>query len=251
LVVTARPGTVLADNSAVPRTSSRTGTAVPGQMGLFPAKTAKLRSLLPTPSMRVASCDGLAPTRLVVSVREQPLTRRRDLSLAMLGALSEQARHRPNHAILGFYAGSVGFVPPEFGILTEAPAGVSRGVPCPHLEVRSELVAIDRQVVIASDLRRSPCLLRAATAHYERHAEIASRALHRFAAELPATLGPEIDRYVRIRPLLPQAGNDQLRSIVEGLLTRSVTEFTARMAMLQEAADTPDEVRNLAPCDDI
>lgn len=161
------------------------GTTVPGQMGLLPARTAKLRSVLPTPSLRVASCDGFAPTRLVVSVGEQPLTRRRDLSLATLRALSEQARHRPNHAILGFYAGSIGFVPPEFEVLTEAPAGVSRGVPCPHLEVRSELVAIDRQVAIASDLRRSPCLLRAAIAHYERHAEIASRALHRFAADPP------------------------------------------------------------------
>lgn len=201
--------------------------------------------------MRVASCDGLAPTRLVVSVGEQPLTRRRDLSLAMLGALSEQARHRPNHAILGFYAESVGFVSPEFEVLTEAPAGVSRGAPCPHLEIRSELVAVARQIAIASDLRRSPCLLRAATAHYERHAEIASRALHRFAAELPATLGPEIDRYVRSRPSPPAPDDDQLRGVVEGLLTLSVARFTARLAVIQEAADTPDEVRSLAPCDDV
>lgn len=64
------------------------------------------------------------------------------------------------------------------------------------------------------------------------------------------TLGPEIDRYVRNRPILPEPGDDQLRSFVESLLTRSVARFTARLAMVQETADTPEEVQSLVPCDD-
>jgi len=183
--------------------------------------------------------------------REEPLTIRRDLSLATLRELSKQVQHRSAHATLGFYAGSVGFLPTEVEILTGQPVGRGRSVSCPHLEIRSELVAVDRQIAIASDLRSSPCLLRAATAHYERQADIASRALDGFAAELPTTLGPEIDRYVRSRPSPPGPGDDQLRGGVEGLLTRSVAGITARLAVIQEAADTPDEVRSLVPCDDI
>ncbi len=201
--------------------------------------------------MRAVSCGELAPTTLVVGVREQPLTIRRDLSLATLRNLSKQVQRRSAHATLGFYAGSVGFLPTEVEILTGQPVGTGQSVSCPHLEIRSELVAVDRQIAIAIDLRSSPCLLRAATAHYERHAEIASRALHGYAAELPATLGPEIDRYVHSRPSPHGPRDDQLRGVVEGLLTRSVARFTARMAVIQEAADTPDEVRSLAPCDDI
>lgn len=203
------------------------------------------------PVMRAVGCEGLAPARLVIGVREQPITRRSDLSLAMLEALSAQAPHRSVHAALGFYAGSIGFLPPEIRILGGSPVGSGRSVPCPFLEIRSELVAVDRQIAIAGELRSNPCRLRAATAHYERHADIASRALHHFAAELPMTLGPEIDRYVRSRPFLPGAGDDQLRGVVEGLLTRSVAEFMARLAAIQEAADTPDEVRSLAPCSDL
>lgn len=251
LVVTASPGTALADDSAVPRTSSGTGIAVPDQSGPFLAKGAMLRNMPPRPSMRAASCGELAPTTLVVDVREQPLTIRRDLSLATLRELSKQVQHRSAHATLGFYVGSVGFLPVEVELLTGQPVGTVRSVSCPHLEIRSELVAVDRQIAIASDLRSSPCLLRAATAHYERHADIASRALHGYAAELPATLGPEIDRYVRKQPAPPGPGNDQLRGVVVGLLTRSVARFTARLAVIQEAADTPDEVQSLAPCDDI
>ena len=209
------------------------------------------RSVPPAPSMRAASCDGPAPTTLDIGVREQPLTVRRDLSLATLEKLSKQAQHRSAHATMGFYAGSVGFTPPEIGALTGMPSRAGLGKSCPHLAIRSELVAMDRQIASASDLRNSPCLLRAATAHYERHADTASRTLHRFAAELPITLGSEIDRYVSSRPSPPEAGNDQLRSFVEGLLTRSVAEFAARLVVLQEAADTPDEVRSLAPCDDL
>ncbi len=201
--------------------------------------------------MRAASCGELAPTTLVVGVREQPLTIRQDLSLATLRELSKQVEHRSAHATLGFYAGSVGFLPTEVKVLTGRPVGTGRSVSCPHLEIRSELVAVDRQIAVASDLRSSPCLLRAATAHYERHADAASRALHRFAAELPTMLGLEIDRYVRSRPSPPGPGDDQLRGIFEGLLTRSVARFMVRLALIQEAADTPDEVRSLAPCDAI
>jgi len=251
LVVTASPGTALADDSAVPRTSSGTGIAVPGQLGPFLAKGAMLRSIPPRPSMRAASCGELAPTTLVIGVSEQPLTIRGDLSLARLRELSKQVQHRSAHATLGFYAGRVGLLPMEVEVLTGQPVGTGRGVTCPHLEIRSELVAVDRQIAVASDLRSSPCLLRAATAHYERHADTASQALHSFAADLSTTLGPEIDRYVRSRPSPPGPGDDQLRGVVEGLLTRSVARFTARMAVIQEAADTPDEVRSLAPFDDI
>jgi len=153
--------------------------------------------------------------------------------------LSERSQHRPNHAILGFYAGNVGFVLPEVEILTETPAGATRGVPHLLLEVRSELVAMENQLAITGDLRRSSCLLRAATAHHQRHAEAASpEALQRFGAELPTTLGPEIGRNVHSRPFLPKAGNDQMRSFIEGTLPRSVAEFTARLAVLQELADT-------------
>ena len=183
-------------------------------------------------------------------MKEQPLTIRRDLSLATLKDMSRQVQHRSAHAALGFYTGSVGFLPPEIEVRTGRPVGTGRSVSCSHLEIRTELVALDRQIAVASDLRGSPCRLRAATAHYERHAEVASQALRRFAAELPMTLGPEVDRYVRSRSPPPPLGDDRLRGVVEDLLTRSVARFTANLAVLQEAADTPDEVRSLVPCDD-
>jgi len=231
--------------------AARFGTAMPGLVGSFPAKAAKLRSVPPAPSVSVASCDGLAPTTLDIGVREQPLTIRRDLGLARLNELSKQARHRSVHAILGFYAGSVGFTAPDIGVLARTSSRADLGATCPHLEIKSEVVAVDRQIAIASELHSSPCRLRAATAHYERHAAIASRALHRFAAELPTKLGPEVDRYVHSQPSPPGAGDNQLRDLVEELLTRSVAEFAAQLAVLQQEADTPDEVRRLAPCDDI
>lgn len=247
LSLAAHAETARADVLIVPKITA----ALSDQVGPSVVKATVPGSRPASSFMRADGCDGLVPTRLVIGVREQPLTVRHDLSLAMLKALSVQARHRSRHPTMGFYAGSVGFVSPEIEILVGTPSSRNRRVPCPHLEIRSELVAIDRQIAIASDLRNSPCLLRAATAHYERHADTASRALHRFAAELPMTLGPEIDHYVRSRPSPPGAGDDQLLGVVEGLLTRSVATFTARLALLQEAADTPDEVRSLAPCGDI
>jgi len=247
LNVAAHAETARADNPIVPKIVA----ALSDQVGPLVVKATIPGSGPASSSMRAASCGDPVRTALIIEVREQPLTVRRDLSLAMLEALSAQAQQRSQHPTLGFYAGSVGFVPPEIEILVGTPSSRNRRVPCPHLRIRSELVAIDRQVAIASDLLRTPCLLRAATAHYERHADVASRALHRFAAELPMTLGPEIDRYVRSRPYPPEAEDDQLRGFTEGLLVRSVAEFTTRLAVTQEATDTPTEVRSLAPCNDI
>ena len=85
--------------------------------------------------------------------------------------------------------------------------------------------------------------------HYLRHAEAASLALQRFAAELPGALGPEIDRYVRSRPRPPQADDGDLRRYVDILLGQSVETFTASLANVQAAVDSPEEIHRLTvPC---
>ena len=85
--------------------------------------------------------------------------------------------------------------------------------------------------------------------HYRRHAEAASLALQRFAAELPGALGPEVDRYVRSRPRPPQADDGDLRRYVDILLGQSVETFTASLANVQAAVDSPEEIHRLTvPC---
>lgn len=197
------------------------------------------------------SCEGLAPTVFVVSIREQPIIMQQNLSLATLNALSARAQHRSAHAALGFYAGTVGFAPLRMTVLPGQPVAAHRRVACPHLEVRSELVAVERRIAIASDLLRMPCLHRAATAHYQRHAEAASRALRRFAAGLPAALGPEVDRFIRSSHVPLRTPDDGLHAFIIDLLTRSMATFSESLPAVQDDVDSPAEVRSLAPCDDV
>ena len=142
--VAAQAGTAGADALVIPQIKSDDGRVMPGHVGRLLLTTTTLESILTSSPVSTASCVGLTPTKLVISAREQSLTRRQDLSLATLKALSEQVRHRSKHAILGFYAGSVGLLPLEIDVLAGAPADAGQPVPCPHLAIRSELVAMDR-----------------------------------------------------------------------------------------------------------
>lgn len=198
-----------------------------------------------------SSCEHLGPTIFVVSIKEQPITRRQDLSLATLNALSAQAQHRSAHATLGFYAATVGFVAPRVAMLPGLSSTANRPASCPRFEVRTELTAVERHIAIASDLLRTPCLFRAAIAHYQHHADTASRALRRFAAGLPTALGPEVDRFIRSSHAPLRTPDDKLHAFITDLLTRSMAAFSESLPAVQDDVDSPAEVRSLAPCNDI
>ena len=83
--------------------------------------------------------------------------------------------------------------------------------------------------------------------HYRHHAAAASLALHRFASDLSARLGPEIEQHMRSQPGTPQ----QLRQYVDTLLDGAVNRFTASLAEVQQQVDTESEIRRLsAPCEE-
>lgn len=197
-----------------------------------------------------AAFGGLTQAAIEVAVREAPLSINEDLSLAELRAMAAQSSQPFIHPVLGFYSGSVGYVLQRMEVRAE-PSQADGKPPCPRVETQAELVAVDRRVEIASDLSGAPCRFRAAVAHYGRHAAAASFALHQFAAELPRTLGPEIDRYVRSRPAWSQAQESDLRRHVGELLDHAVETFTASLVNIQAGVDSLDEIRRLTvPCGD-
>ena len=191
-----------------------------------------------------APCDTLSNTSVEVDLQEAPIDMIRDITLADLRAMSAQLRRQPAHPVLGFYAGTVGYAVRSIGV-QDAPS--ANGPACPGLRLEADLIAVDRRIAIANDLAGSPCRLKAAVEHYRHHAAAASLALHRFASELPARLGPEIEQHIRSQPGTPQ----QLRQYIDTLLTGAVDSFTASLAQVQQEVDTESEIRRLsAPCDE-
>lgn len=190
-----------------------------------------------------APCPGQSAPVVEVDVQEAPVTMYGELSLLELQAMSAQIRYAPAHPVLGFYTGTVGYALRGMDV-QEVPSGIN-GKSCPRLTIQADLVVVDRRVAVANDLSVSPCRLKAAVKHYRHHATAASLALHRFAAELPAKLGSEIEQHV-------QDGLDAsqgLRRYVESLLDHAVESFSASLAHVQASVDTPGEVQSLlAPC---
>lgn len=219
-------------------------------MSLVTANTFLIAAALLGLPAGASGCESLAPTVFVFGIDEQPITTQRDLSLATLSALSARVGHRPVHPILGFYVQTTAVMSSQVRIVTPEAPSTGRQASCPYLEVSSELVATDRRIEIASDLSRTPCLLRAATAHYERHAAAASQALRRYAIDLPTKLGPEVDRFISSRADQDRTMDDKLRSFVDDLLTRSLASFPAFLVTAQEEVDSPEEVQSLSPCED-
>lgn len=199
---------------------------------------------------RAATCDRGPTVAIEVGVREAPIILNEDLSLSELQEMSAQLKHPPPHPVLGFYVGTIGYALLRMDALSDA-APTLDARPCPQLDVRAELVAIDRRIVVASDLSAVPCRRRAAIEHYQHHAAAASLALHQLASGLPSRLESEIGRHVRRHPALSQADQLDLRQYVDDLLERAVKTFSASMADVQASVDSPDEIRSLsAPCGD-
>jgi hypothetical protein len=199
---------------------------------------------------RAATCDRDPAVAVEVGVREAPIILHDDLSLSDLREMSARLRRPPAHPVLGFYAGTIGYALLRMDLLSEASPTLDAR-PCPLLGVRAELVAVDRRIVVASDLSAAPCRRRAAIEHYQHHAAAASLALHQLASGLPGRLESEIDRYVRRHPALSQADRLDLHQYVDGLLERAVKTLSASMADIQASVDSVDEIRSLsAPCGD-
>lgn len=191
-----------------------------------------------------APCKKLPGTSVEVDVQEAPITMIGNMTLAGLGAMSARAPQLPGHAVLGFYAGTIGYAVRSIEVQD---ARSFKDPACLTFQLEADLVAVDRRIAIAKDLASSPCRLKAAVEHYRRHAAAASLALHRFASELPAQLGPEIQQHMRAQPGTPQ----ELRRYVDTLLDGAVDRFTASLAQVQEDVDTESEIRRLsAPCDE-
>jgi len=200
---------------------------------------------------RAAACDRGPTIAIEVGVGEAPVILHEDISLSELQEMSAQLRRPPAHPVLGFYAGTIGYALRHIDFLTEATPTVNAR-PCPQLDIRAELVAVDRRIVVASDLSAVPCRLRAAIKHYRHHAAAASLALHQLAAGLPSRLGSEIDWYLRSHPGSSPADQLDLRQYVDGLLDQAVKTFSASLADIQDSVDSVDEIRSLsAPCGDI
>ncbi len=189
---------------------------------------------------KASSCDRAA-TAVQVDVREANLVVKSDLSLAELKAMAAALGRTPAHPVLGLYLGTVGYALRRIDPVGDPPRDGDRE-PCSEFLVRAQLVAVDRRIVVASDLLVVPCRFQAAAEHYRRHAAAASRALHTFAADLPQTLGPEIDDYLRGESGWSQTRRFAFAQHVNSLLDRAVEMFTRSLPEIQSRVDSSGEV---------
>ena len=186
-------------------------------------------------------CAGQPSISVEVNVQEAPITIVQDIPLESMRAVSAQLPQQPAHPVLGFYAGTIGYVLRAYEISSDSSA-------CPGFSLKADLVAVDRRIAVASDLVGSHCRFKAALDHYQHHAAAASLALHRFASELPAKLSPEIEEYIQARQLT----SGEARHYADTLLDTAVGNLSASLPQVQKNVDTKDEIQRLsAPCDGI
>ena len=184
-------------------------------------------------------CENQEKTAVEVTVLEAPIVFMQDITRADLEAMSARLKRQPAHQVLGFYAGIVGY---KVDSLNVNGLQSANGPACLMVQLKAELVVVDRRIAVASDLNGSPCQLRAALEHYQHHAATASLALHRFAADLQGELRSEID--VRTRY---QAGTAaEFRQYIDKFLDDEVDTFSDSLLQVQKDTDTESEIRGLA-----
>jgi hypothetical protein len=194
-----------------------------------------------TTGVSAATCAGPTNISVEINVQEAPITIVRDIPLENLRAVSARLPQQPTHLVLGFYAGTIGYVLRDIEMSSDGPA-------CLGFWLKADLVAVDRRIAIASYLVASPCRARAALDHYRHHAAAASVALHRFASELPANLRLEIEQYIQLQKLTSGAA----RQYADALLDAAVGDLSASLHQAQKKVDTEVAIQRLsASCDGI
>lgn len=175
------------------------------------------------------------PDRLAirVSVQTSPVPVRTDFSAAELQAMAP-GNHR--HAPLGFYRNAVGY---RLAVsVGEPPPGPCRGV-----MVIAQLVEVDREIQIASDLLNDPCRMRIAVRHYQRHAEAAEVALQTLAHGLPTTLRDTVLQTARTDD--DASFQAHLETSLNGVVDTAVAGFSKHSPEIRDAVDSPPELQKL------
>lgn len=196
----------------------------------------------PAPAGAAEGCAGHPPPSAVgrVSVLEAPLSVRSDFNLADLGAMASRLSQAPPHPALGFCQGVVGY---RLRVTASDTAGPPSS--CPRVEVRAQLVALERRIEVGSELRDSPCELRAALAHYRRHAAAASLALRAYAADLDGRLREEVARDLRGHPPRSAADLAALEGRLGAFLDASLAAFNQSLPAVQAGVDASREAHAL------
>lgn len=200
-------------------------------------------TLLGASVARAAPCSPAPRVAIAIGVEEAPVAIEKGFTLANLMAASAQLQRTPVHPVLGFYAGKIGYALRRIELIAAPADDISQ---CTSVRVEASMVVVDRRIGIASELDTMPCRRNAALDHYRRHADAASRALHNFAAALPAKLEAAIEQRLHT-----QQASEELRSLVNASLDEAVGRFNASLHAIQDKVDRgSDVIRLSAPCDE-
>lgn len=190
-------------------------------------------------SVRAAErCADPANVTVQMSMQSAALPVHTDFSAAELRAMAP-GNHR--HDPLGFYRNAVGY---------RLAVNVREGE-CPTVVVDAQLVETQRDIQIASDLLKSPCLMRIAVQHYRRHAEAADQPLLDMAHDLPNALRDNALRILRTKDgSVPFQAHIKVE--LGSVLDATVAAFTKSVPAIRDAVDAQSDFQKLITgCDSV
>ena len=140
------------------------------------------------------------------------------------------------HAPLGFYRNSVGYRLK----VTVRPRPESS---CLAVVVDAQLVEVQREIQVASNLVVDPCLLRIVVSHYRRHAEAADEALQDVAGNLMVKFREIVLQMTRVSGDIPLQG--RLEASLNSALDAAVAKFSKSGPAIRDAVDSRSELEKL------
>ena len=178
-------------------------------------------------------CPELKGLAIRVAVRSPPVPVHTDFTTAELQAMAPSA-HR--HAPLGFYRDTVGY---RLKVSVRARPESS----CLAVAVDAQLVEVQREIQVSSNLVVDPCLMRIVVSHYQRHAEAADEALQDVAGDLMTKFRDIILQMTRVNGDVPL--QVRLEGKLNSVLDAAVARFSQSGPAIRNAVDSRSELQKL------
>ncbi len=188
-------------------------------------------------------CGAKHQYAVTISARHGEVLVKESFSLAKIEELAKDLKRSTKHPIFGFYFSGIGYK----ATVKSSPidTGDAQAVCSPSTRIHVSILADDRTIELAQELRNTPCLLSLYEAHYRKHALFDDALIEQVANDVYASLDKALGSSGPAEKTVNPNEEMLVRQKLQQVIGPIIVEANKSRRSMAAQADTPAEIEHL------
>jgi len=188
-------------------------------------------------------CEAQHQYAVAVNARHGEILVKESFSLAKIEELAKNLKRSAKHPTLGFYFSGIGYKATVES--SSIDTGDARAVCAPSTRIHVSILADDRTIELAQELRNTPCLLSLYEAHYRKHAMFDDALIEQLANDVYASLNKDLGSFGSAEKTVSPNEEMLVRQKLQQIISPIIFEANKSRRSMATQADTPAEIEHL------